>query len=177
MALALDIATGLLLAVGSAFYLIGAFGLVRMPDVFTRLHAASVMETLGAGSLLFGMMIAPIVTPHYAQLDFLVIPPMATIVKVLFTRSALLLLVSLPVIVGWRGSRRQLFLALSLGHFFAVGFAGLIQTPFFPAVLRWTHGIEILADSVCYAWALVWLFFPRRDRAAEEAQELRERLA
>ena len=58
MALALDIATGLLLAVGSAFYLIGAFGLVRMPDVFTRLHAASVMETLGAGSLLFGMMIA-----------------------------------------------------------------------------------------------------------------------
>jgi len=126
---------------------------------------------------LFGMMIAPIVTPHYAQLDFLVIPPMATIVKVLFTRSVLLLLVSLPVIVGWRGSRRQLFLALSLGHFVAVGFAGLIQTPFFPAVLRWTHGIEILADSVCYAWALVWLFFPRRDRAAEEAQELRERLA
>lgn len=58
MALALDIATGLLLAVGSAFYLIGAFGLVRMPEVFTRLHAASVMETLGAGSLLFGMMIA-----------------------------------------------------------------------------------------------------------------------
>jgi len=58
MALALDIAVGLLLAVGSAFYLIGAFGLVRMPDVFTRLHAASVMETLGAGSLLLAMMLA-----------------------------------------------------------------------------------------------------------------------
>jgi hypothetical protein len=124
---------------------------------------------------LFGMIIAPIVTPHYAQLDFLVIPPLPTIVKVLFTRSALLLLVTLPVIVGWRLSRRRLFLALSLGHFVAVGFAGLIQTPFFPAVLRWTHGIEILADSVCYAGALVWLFFPRQDRAIEESQALRGR--
>jgi hypothetical protein len=125
---------------------------------------------------LFGMMIAPIVTPHYAQLDFLVIPPMPTIVKVLFTRSALLLLVSLPVIVGWRESRGPLLFALALGHFVAVGFAGLIQVTYFPAVLRWTHSIEILADSVCYAWALVWLFFPRRDRATEEAQALRERL-
>lgn len=58
MAAALDIAVAVLIAVGGLFYLIGAVGLVRMPDVFTRLHAASVMETLGAGSLLLGMMIA-----------------------------------------------------------------------------------------------------------------------
>ena len=127
--------------------------------------------------LLFGMMIAPIVTPHYARLDFLVTPPMPTILKVLFTRSVLLLLVSLPVIVGWRESRGRLILALGLGHFVAVGFAGLIQAPFFPAVLRWTHGIEILADSICYAAALAWLFFPRRSRAGEEQPALQERLA
>jgi hypothetical protein len=126
---------------------------------------------------LFGMIASPILTPQYAQLDFLVIPPLPTMLKVVFTRSVLLLLLSLPVIVGWRESRGRLILALGLGHFVAVGLAGLIQAPFFPAVLRWTHGIEILADSICYAAALAWLFFPRRSRAAEEQHTLQERLA
>lgn len=47
-----------LLGVGSVFYVIGALGLMRMPDVFTRAHAVSVSDTLGAGALLLGMMIA-----------------------------------------------------------------------------------------------------------------------
>lgn len=126
---------------------------------------------------LFGMIIAPIVTPHYARLDFLVIPPIPTMMAVLFTRSAMFLLVSLPVIVGWRLSRGSLIAALGLGHFVAVGFAGLLQTTFFPAVLRWTHGVEILADSVCYAWALAWLLLARHRPAAEEWRPLRERPA
>ena len=33
----------------------GAFGLVRMPEVFTRMHAASVVDTLGVGFLILGM--------------------------------------------------------------------------------------------------------------------------
>ena len=126
---------------------------------------------------LFGMIIAPIVTPYYARLDFLVIPPMPTLLAVLFTRSALFLLVSLPVIVAWAGSRGRLLLALGYGHFAAVGLVGLIQAPFFPAVLRWTHGIEILADSLCYAAALVWLFWPRRVPVGDQDAAVRERLA
>jgi len=42
---------------GSVFCLIGAIGLLRMPDLYTRLHAASVLETLGAGLILLGLMI------------------------------------------------------------------------------------------------------------------------
>jgi multicomponent Na+:H+ antiporter subunit G len=42
---------------GSFFILAGAIGLVRMPDVYTRMHAASVIETLGAGLLFGGLMI------------------------------------------------------------------------------------------------------------------------
>ena len=37
--------------------LIGALGLLRMPSFFTRMHAASVIDTLGAGLLLFGMLL------------------------------------------------------------------------------------------------------------------------
>ena len=44
------------LALGSAFCVVGGLGLVRMPDFYTRMHAASVTDTLGAGFLLLGMM-------------------------------------------------------------------------------------------------------------------------
>lgn len=43
---------------GSFLYLVGALGLMRMPDVYTRMHATSVSDTLGAGLLLVGMMIS-----------------------------------------------------------------------------------------------------------------------
>lgn len=52
-----DIASWLLLLSGSFFFLVGAIGMVRMPDVFTRMHSASVTETLGCGLLLAGMML------------------------------------------------------------------------------------------------------------------------
>lgn len=127
--------------------------------------------------LLFGMMVAPIVTPYYDRLDFLVTPPMQTILKVLFLRSVLLLLVSLPVIIAWRESRGKLIAALGTGHFVAVGLAGLILAPFFPPALRWTHGVEILADSICYAAFLVWLLFPRSGRVGKEQPMLQEHAA
>ena len=43
MALVNDIAVWILLGLGSFFYLVGAIGLVRMPDLFTRIKS-----TLGA---------------------------------------------------------------------------------------------------------------------------------
>jgi multicomponent Na+:H+ antiporter subunit G len=46
-----------LILAGGFFTVVGAAGLVRMPDVFTRMHAASVTDTLGAGLLLLGFML------------------------------------------------------------------------------------------------------------------------
>ena len=57
IAAAVDIATGITLAVGGFFAIVGAVGLVRMPDFYTRMHAASVTDTLGAGLILFGLML------------------------------------------------------------------------------------------------------------------------
>jgi multicomponent Na+:H+ antiporter subunit G len=45
------------LAVGGVFCVIGAIGLLRMPDFYTRMHAASVTDTLGAGFILLGLML------------------------------------------------------------------------------------------------------------------------
>lgn len=42
---------------GSAFTLIGAIGIWRFPDFWSRLHAASVSDSLGMMLLILGMMI------------------------------------------------------------------------------------------------------------------------
>jgi multicomponent Na+:H+ antiporter subunit G len=52
-----DILSWGLILLGSFFTVVGALGMVRMPDVFTRMHAASVTESLGVALLLFGMML------------------------------------------------------------------------------------------------------------------------
>lgn len=52
-----DILSWALILSGSAFVVIGSVGLVRMPDLYTRMHAASVTDTLGAGLLLTGLML------------------------------------------------------------------------------------------------------------------------
>lgn len=55
MMLAAELASWGLILLGSFFTIVGAFGLVRMPEVFTRMHAASLMDTLGVGFLILGM--------------------------------------------------------------------------------------------------------------------------
>ncbi|MFT4676907.1 MAG: multicomponent Na+:H+ antiporter subunit G [Patiriisocius sp.] len=47
----------LLLIVGSFLCITGAIGMLRFPDFFTRMHATSVTETLGAGLILFALML------------------------------------------------------------------------------------------------------------------------
>jgi multicomponent Na+:H+ antiporter subunit G len=45
----------LILLVGATFTLLGALGLVRMPDVYNRIQAGTKAVTLGALSLLLGI--------------------------------------------------------------------------------------------------------------------------
>jgi len=57
MSLTIDILSWMLIVLGSFFTIVGGIGLVRMPELFTRMHAASVADTLGAGFLILGMML------------------------------------------------------------------------------------------------------------------------
>ena len=66
--MALDILSWIALVAGGAFCIIGGIGLVRMPDFYTRVHAASVTETLGAGLVLLGLMLQAGVTLVCAKL-------------------------------------------------------------------------------------------------------------
>ena len=44
--------SGFLMLAGSVFCLIAAIGLLRLPDIYTRMHAASKAGTMGTGLLL-----------------------------------------------------------------------------------------------------------------------------
>ena len=55
--LILDIVSWILLLAGSIFVLIGAFGILRLPDFYTRLHAAGLTDTMGAGLVLLGLLL------------------------------------------------------------------------------------------------------------------------
>jgi len=57
MDMLIDILSGVFLAGGAFFCLLGGIGLIRMPDFYTRMHAASVTETLGAGLILLGLIL------------------------------------------------------------------------------------------------------------------------
>ena len=46
------IVTAALLVAGSLFALVAAIGIVRLPDLYTRMHAASKAGTVGSGLLL-----------------------------------------------------------------------------------------------------------------------------
>ena len=50
----IDVMTAVLWLVGSAFALLAAIGVIRMPDVFTRMQASTKASTLGLGCLLLG---------------------------------------------------------------------------------------------------------------------------
>ena len=57
MSVLVEILSWISILVGAAFCVIGTVGLVRMPDFYTRVHAAGIVDTAGAGFLLLGMLL------------------------------------------------------------------------------------------------------------------------
>ncbi len=53
---AADLLSALFVLAGGFFLVVGGIGLVRLPDLFTRLHAAGVGDTLGVGLFVLGFM-------------------------------------------------------------------------------------------------------------------------
>ncbi len=51
-----DVVSWVLIVLGGALSAVGALGLLRFPDFYSRLHAAGITDTLGAWLLIAGMM-------------------------------------------------------------------------------------------------------------------------
>jgi len=51
-----EIASWVCIIAGCFFAIVGAAGVLRLPDVFTRMHGAGMVDTGGAGLILIGLM-------------------------------------------------------------------------------------------------------------------------
>ena len=75
---AIEILSGILVILGSLSIIVGLLGVYRMPDFFTRLHAASVIDTLGTILILFGLIL-------YAGLNIVSIKLLLILIFILIT--------------------------------------------------------------------------------------------
>ncbi len=57
-----------LAAAGAAFFLLGTVGLLRLPDFFSRVHAATKCDTVGAGLLLTALIVLNGAEPSTAKI-------------------------------------------------------------------------------------------------------------
>ena len=57
MQLVMEILVSIFLLIGAIFTLVGGIGMVRLPDLFMRLHAPTKSSTLGLGSFLIAAII------------------------------------------------------------------------------------------------------------------------
>ena len=57
MSTVIDIASWILLTLGGLSVLVGGIGALRMPNLYTRMHAASVTDSLGAILVISGIML------------------------------------------------------------------------------------------------------------------------
>ncbi|SPL68842.1 Na+/H+ antiporter subunit G [Acinetobacter stercoris] len=67
MQLAMEIFVSIFLLIGAFFILVGGIGMVRLPDLFMRLHAPTKSSTLGLGSFLIAAMIY---SAYYGRFGF-----------------------------------------------------------------------------------------------------------
>lgn len=74
----LDIVSSLLLLAGVFFGLSGAVGLFRFPDFFTRVHAASVTDSIAAILIIGGLLLQTSFDLNTAKLLFILIFIMIT---------------------------------------------------------------------------------------------------
>ena len=53
----INLVSSLFITIGALSIIVGLLGVYRMPDFYTRLHAASIIDTLGAMLILFGLIL------------------------------------------------------------------------------------------------------------------------
>lgn len=55
MDLVIDILSWVAILTGGFFCIVGALGIIRLPDVYCRMHAAGIIDTVGIGFIFLGL--------------------------------------------------------------------------------------------------------------------------
>jgi len=127
----------------------------------TRTRRSWVVRIVAAGLVyfpiyfFFGMLVTPFVLPYYDNPAYgLVIPTFGVLVPVEILRGFLFALVLLPLLAALGGGKNTKFAALAAMLYIPGGFVALFGNTLLPPQIIPFHGVEILADSVVYGFAL-----------------------
>jgi hypothetical protein len=116
--------------------------------------------------LFFGMLIAPIVTPYYVEMDMgLRVPGFEVMLPLEAFRGLLYVLTLFPLVAVLRGSRWSLAFWIVLTLCVLGSWQPMLSVAWWPVILRVTHGLEITADSVVHGLVialLLWTPVPGR---------------
>jgi hypothetical protein len=106
----------------------------------------------------FGAFAYPLVADAYQSGEFaLEVPSQLLILGAVSTRSLLFLLVTIPILMHWSRSRKNLVFSLGAALASMVGVSAMIESAWLPTTVRLVHGVEIAIDSFVHAWVLVAL--------------------
>lgn len=72
MQLIMEVIVSFFLLLGSFFILTGGIGMIRLPDLFTRLHAPTKSSSLGLGSFLIAAMIYAAFHGHFGFAELII---------------------------------------------------------------------------------------------------------
>lgn len=64
----IELLSSALLLVGAGFFLVGTVGLLRFPDVYSRLHALAKVDNLGLGLVVLGLILRADSLPQAVKL-------------------------------------------------------------------------------------------------------------
>lgn len=67
----IEIVQALFLLAGAGFFLVGSLGILRFPDVYTRIHALTKADNLGLGLIVFGLLLGSDSIPDALKLLFI----------------------------------------------------------------------------------------------------------
>jgi hypothetical protein len=110
--------------------------------------------------LFFGMLIAPIVTPYYVEMDMgLQVPGFEVMLPLEAFRGLLYVLTLFPLVVVLRGSRRSLAFWIVLTLCVLGSWQPMLSVAWWPVILRVTHGLEITADSIVHGLVIALLLW------------------
>ncbi|HSL16367.1 MAG TPA: monovalent cation/H(+) antiporter subunit G [Methylomirabilota bacterium] len=71
MAHPVEVLSWVMIVAGSVFVVIGGLGLLRLPDFYTRIHAAGITDTLGSWLIVIGLILHEGFTLNTAKLVML----------------------------------------------------------------------------------------------------------
>ena len=71
MAHPVEVLSWVMIVAGSVFVVIGGLGLLRLPDFYTRIHAAGITDTLGSWLVVIGLILHEGFTLNAAKLVML----------------------------------------------------------------------------------------------------------